>query len=229
MLRGQHVRRRLLRQRAEPRDGRRRLSERDAGGRRRQPQRAEGGHQAAGGRGGRRHAHVGSRAARVLRGGAGGQRLQGPHDVAAHEGDDDEGVGPHRVWALREGVLQGGVGQVRRAAGGAPCEPQQRPGRRLRKARRPPAAGGGGGGAGGGLQLPEPAGPGHGEQRQGHHQPARAQRRHHRRLHALRGARRRQDVEQGRRAGGRQVHDPRPLLRRHLRRGAGRLQTARPV
>ena len=54
------------------------------------------------------------------------------------------------------------------------------------------------------------------DSRQGHHQPARAQRHHHRRLDAGRDPRRRQDVEPKGELQDTHRHDPGPLLRHHL-------------
>ena len=68
---------------------------------------------------------------------------------------------------------------------------------------------------------------GHGQLGQGHHQPARAQRRHHRRLDAGDDPRLGQDVERGRRAPGRQGDHPGPLLRRRLPGGDRGLQGER--
>ena len=66
-------------------------------------------------------------------------------------------------------------------------------------------------------------GAGHGRLRPRYHEPARAQRRDHRRLVAGRDPHLGADVERGGQAAGHQVRDPRPLLCCPLRRDRGRL------
>ena len=72
-------------------------------------------------------------------------------------------------------------------------------------------------------------GAGDGQFRQGHHQPARAQRRDRRRVDAGDDPRLRPHVERGRQAAGHQGGDPGPLLRRRVPGGDRRLQGARRV
>ena len=70
---------------------------------------------------------------------------------------------------------------------------------------------------------------GHGQLRQGHHQPARAERRDHRRLDPADDPRLRADVGTGRQAPRDEGGHPRPQLRAALPRGHRALQAARRV
>ena len=73
------------------------------------------------------------------------------------------------------------------------------------------------------------SGAGDGRLRPGHHQPARAERHHHRRVHAADDPRLREDVERGRRPPGHQGRHPRLVVRGCVRRGHRRLPRPRRV
>ena len=118
---------------------------------------------------------------------------------------------------------------ARRGAASVGRRPQRRPGRAAegdrvaarRRARRDRR--------GDRRRVRARAGAGDGRLRPRHHQPARAQRRDHRRVDAGRDPLLGPDVERRRRAAGRQVRDPRPLLRGALRRDRRPLPRARRV
>ncbi len=137
---------------------------------------------------------------------------------------------PDHVRPCRRGLLQGRVRQARARLQGTGRQSQQRPRRPVRENRQ--AAGSPARRDRGRHRRPcYKARPrtGDGELRQGHHQPARAQRRDRRCLHARHDPRRRQDVGRGRQAARHQGDDPRPLLRGHLSGRDRGLQEARRV
>jgi isocitrate dehydrogenase len=110
-------------------------------------------------------------------------KAQGRAVLAAPQGHHDEGLRPHHVRPRRQRLLQGCVRQARRALAAARRECQQRHRRPVRqdraiaepqRARSRPTS----------PRVRRSAPPGHGRFRQGHHQPARAQRRDRRRLDA---------------------------------------------
>ena len=131
--------------------------------------------------------------------------------LGAPQGDDDEGLRPDPVRPFRQCLSRGFHRQARREARRARLEPERRarrprgPDRRRRRARSR-------------LQGRDGRAPAalHGRQRQGHHQPARAVRRDHRRLDARRDPRRRQGLGAGRGQGRHEMLHPRQLLCRRL-------------
>ena len=166
-------------------------------------------------------------AAGVLRQADRRRQGRGRAPVAAPQGDDDEGVGPDSVWPRRDRLLQAGVREPRGAVRHVERDAQQRHRRRLREdqdASRRPARGDRGGHPGG---LRHAATAGDGGLGQGHHQPARTERRHHRRLDAGRHPVLGPDVGARRQAARHEGHDSRPLLRGHLPGHHRRLQGAR--
>ncbi|CAA9320553.1 MAG: Isocitrate dehydrogenase [NADP]; Monomeric isocitrate dehydrogenase [NADP], partial [uncultured Frankineae bacterium] len=244
-----------LRQEAPPRDGRlvpghpvarrdddrRRLPAlgdvRDAAGRhdpahrarrrRRRDDGAEGRPAGAGGGDRRRRRHARHGAERLSRprdpgrAGAGGAVLRAP------QGHDDEGLRPDHLRARREGLLRRRLRAVRRRPRPRRRRPQPGAGRR---AVRPggPARGPAQGDHGRhrrGVRAGSGAGAGRLEPR--HHQPARPERRHHRRLHARGDPQLRADVERAGPAAGHQVRHPRLVLRGALRRDGPGLPRAR--
>ena len=225
--RGAHEQRRFLRQRKiRDRAGSRQHPHRIRG-QGRQGHRAQGQAGAQGRRDDRRRRDEPPRAAPVLRRADRCGEEGGRAAVAAPQGHHDEGVRPHHVRPCRFRVLQERVRQARRAAQGNERQRQQRlrrhgsqgvrvagsQARRTRGRHR--------------RLFPQPAAAGDGEFRQGHHQPARAIRRDHRRFHAADDPRRRQDVGRRRQALRHAGDDPRPLLRGHLCRHGRGLQEER--
>ncbi|CAM9195603.1 unnamed protein product, partial [Heterosigma akashiwo] len=196
----------------------------------------------AGGGGGGRDLHERQRAEGLLRAGNSGRQGLGGAALAAHEGDHDEEQRPRHLRPLRHDLLQTGVREARRALPRAGRPAQERPPGRVRQD-RPPAQGRercaissspppgearrSGGGPGGLLRGPALAG--HGQLRQGHHEPAHPQRRDRGRVHARGRPRLGEDVEQGRTPGGHEVPHPGPLLRHHVPRGHLLLQGQQPV
>ena len=172
-----------------------------------------------------------ARAARVLREADRRRQGQGRAAVAAPEGDDDEGVRPDHVRSRRRACTTRTCSQKhaatfaearRRARTTAsatstrrssrcrtPSAPRSRPTSQAVYATRPAA--------------------GDGRFEQGHHQPARAERRDHRRLDAGRDPRVGPDVGARRQAARHEGDDPGPLLRRHLPGGHRRLPQERRV
>mmetsp|Transcript_85768 Transcript_85768/g.240095 ORF Transcript_85768/g.240095 Transcript_85768/m.240095 type:complete len:224 (+) Transcript_85768:641-1312(+) len=212
----EHGRRRLLLPRALR--GRRRevRGPHRARGRRRHHHGLEGEAAPRRGRGPRRQLHGRAPPLRLLRdghpGGQGGRRPLLP----APQGDDDEGLGPHHVRPLRQGLLQGRLRQARGDLRQARRGREQRPRGRLQEDRdvgRREEEGDRGRHHG---DLREARLYGHGGLEQGHHELARAQRHHHRQLHANRDSRRWEDVEQGGQGAGLLGRDSRPQLRMRL-------------
>ena len=126
------------------------------------------------------------------------------------QGHDDEGLRPDHLRPRGEDLLRRRVREARRHLRPHRREPQQRPRRRARARRRrcptpsaPPIEAAIAARAGG-----RPAA-GDGRLRPRHHQPARAERHHHRRVDAADDPRLRADVERGRRAAGHQGRHPR--------------------
>jgi hypothetical protein len=149
--------------------------------------------------------------------------------LAAPQGDDDEDLRPGDVRACGVGVLRGRLREARRCAERSRRQRQQRL-RRRRGASRSPARGEARGDRGRypGL-LRARSGSRDGRFAQGQDQPARSQRRDHRRLDARRRSRWRTDVEQERRAAGHDCDGARSLLRDDVSRGRRRLPAARAV
>ena len=158
-----------------------------------------------------------------------GRQARGRAVLAASEGDHDEDLRSHHVRPRRVGLLRRRAREARRHAEEARRQPQQR-------LRRSPgedrdAAGGREGRDRGRHRggLCEPAAARHGQFRQGHHQPARAERRDRRRLDAGDDPRVGPHVGPRRQAARRQGGDPGPLLRDDLSGGHRGLQGPRRV
>ena len=126
--------------------------------------------------------------------------------LPAHEGHDDEGLGPHHLRPRGARLLRGGLREARRRSTKLGVDVNNGFGRpaRARSPRLPDAERKADRGRHrGGLRAARAR---DGELRQGHHQPPRSQRHHHRRLHA--------------------AHDPR--FGRHVERRPASCRTARP-
>ena len=121
-------------------------------------------------------------------------KKNGRAPLAAPQGHHDEGLRPGHVRPRRHGLLQGRLREARRRAQAGRRQPEQRPRRPLQEDREP--AGGQEGRDRGRHQgrLRQAPGAGHGRLGQGHHQPARPERHHRRRLDAGRRPRVRPDV-----------------------------------
>ena len=186
--------------------------------RRRHGHRAQGLGTGAGRRGRRRHVHVEARTRRVPRRADRRRQGAGRAVLAPPQGDDDEGLRPDHLRSRRRGLLRAGL-----RTGTATCSKRPAPNpnngwaRRARRDRRrcPPSsrptineaidA-----------HLDRPPRHRDGRLRPRHHQPARAERHHRRRLDAGDDPHVRADVEQARRAAGLQGRDPRLQLRRRV-------------
>ena len=178
----------------------------------------------------RRHRRVGdepARAHRVLREGDRRRQGQGRAAVAAPQGDDDEGVRSDHVRTRRDARTtrtsststprrsttlgvdpDNGIGDVYAKIQKLPAGPARR--HRGRHSGR--------------LRVAAAAGDGRFEQ--GDHQPARAERRDHRRLDAGRDPRVGSDVGTRRQAARHEGDDSRSLVRRHLSGDHRRLQSS---
>ncbi len=145
--------------------------------------------------------------------------------LRAPEGHHDEGLRPDHLRPRGPRVLPEDLRRPRRGAGRRRPDPERRPGRhpqghRVAAGRRRDQ-GVLRGGAGRGP------GPGHGRLAPRHHQPARAQRRHRRRVHAGDDPHLGPHVEQGRRRAGRAGRHPGQQLRADLPGRHRRLPRAR--
>ncbi len=177
-----HGRRRLPLQREVRRPRRRGHPHRRARRHRRRRDGPQGGHPGPGRRGRRRHRHARRRAAPLPHRADRPRQGRGRAVLGAPQGHDDEGLRPDHLRPRRAGVLPDALRAVRRAARRRGHQPQRRPRRAPGRHRQAPR--------GRGHQEGRRAGhrrgsrPRDGRLRQGHHQPARAVRRHRRRLDA---------------------------------------------
>ncbi len=183
----------------------------------RQPDGAEGKDRAAGRRDHRRRGDEQEGAGQLRRRADRGREEAGRAVLAASESHHDEGLRPDHVRRGGQRVLQGRAGQARRRAQAARLRSEQRHRRPVRAHRRrcrsdQQAAIE----ADIEAEYAQASGAGDGQFRQGHHQPARAQRRDHRRVDAGDDPRLRQDVERRRQAAGHQGDDSGPQLRRRV-------------
>ena len=167
---------------------------------------------------------------RVLREADRRRQGQGRAAVAAPEGDDDEGVRPDHVRPRRRGVLPGRLRRsTRRRSTQLGVDPDNGIGDVYAKIQTLPADQRAAIEADIAGRLRDAAAAGDGRLEQGHHQPARAERRDHRRVDAGGDPRLGPDVGTRRQAARHEGDDPGPLLRRHLPGGHRRLQAARRV
>ncbi len=200
-----------------------------AGGARRQRHRAQGVDPGARRRGRRRHVHERRRARRVPRRADGGRQGERRAVLDPPEGHDDEGLRPDPLRPRGDDVLRRRVRQARRHLRPPRSQPQRRTGRRARPRRDIARCRAGGDRS----RRRSRAGIGccarDGRLRPRHHQPARAERHHHRRVDAADDPRLREDVERGRRPAGHVGRHPRLVVRRCVRRGRRRLPGQRRV
>ncbi len=165
-----HARRRLLPRRKVDHAGQGARREDGADHEQRQDHRAQTQGFAARPRGDRQHVHEQEGAGSVLREGNRGRPQDRRHVLAARESHHDEGVPPHRVWPLREDLLQGRFRQARRLVRRTGRERQQRHGQPVRQDLHAAAEQAGRDQARP-ARLPRvPSRTGHGGFRQGHHQ-----------------------------------------------------------